>query len=52
MDKADSISTARQNLSDYLRLNSLRNTQERNLMLDGIYSTDTAVSKEELYRQL
>ena len=52
MDKADSISTARQNLSDYLRLNSLRNTQERNLLLDAIYSTDTAVSAEELSRQM
>ncbi len=52
MDKADSISTARQNLSDYLRLNSLRNTQERNLLLDAIYSADTAVSAEELSRQM
>ena len=37
MDKADSLSQARQNLADFLRLNSLRNTPERNALLEAIY---------------
>ena len=50
MDKADGIGQARQNLADYLRLNSLRNTPERNALLEEIYSFDVPVQAEELSR--
>ena len=43
MDKTDSLVQARQNLLDYLRVNSLRNTPERNALLDVIYSTDAPI---------
>lgn len=52
MDKADGIAQARQNLADYLRLNSLRNTPERNALLETIYSCDVPVQAEELSRQM
>ena len=48
MDKADSLSQARQNLADYLRLNSLRNTPERNALLEVIYQADAPLQAEEL----
>lgn len=48
MDKADGLSQARQNLSDYLRLNSLRNTPERNALLEVIYQADVPLQAEEL----
>ena len=50
MDKADSLSQARQNLADYLRLNSLRNTPERNALLETIYQADVPLQAEELAR--
>lgn len=52
MDKTDSLALARQNLQDYLRVNSLRNTPERNALLDVIYSTDAPIQAEELSRQM
>ena len=48
MDKADGFSQARQNLADYLRLNSLRNTPERNALLEVIYQADAPLQAEEL----
>ena len=48
MDKADGLSQARQNLADYLHLNSLRNTPERNALLEAIYQTDAALQADEL----
>ena len=48
MDKADGLSQARQNLSDYLRLNSTRNTPERNALLEVIYQADVPLQAEEL----
>ena len=50
MDKQDSLSQARQNLADYLRLNSLRNTPERNALLEAIYQADVPLQAEELVR--
>ena len=50
MDKADGLGQARQNLTDYLRLNSLRNTPERNALLEVVYSTDVPMQAEELAR--
>ena len=50
MDKTDGLAQARQNLADYLRLNSLRNTPERNALLEVIYQTDAPVQAEELSR--
>ena len=50
MDKMDGSEQARQKLADYLRLNSLRNTPERNALLDVIYSSDAPVQAEELSR--
>ena len=50
MDKADSLIQARQNLADYLRLNSLRNTPERNALLETIYQVDVPLQAEELAR--
>lgn len=52
MDKNDSLLQARQKLMDYLRLNSLRNTQERIAVLDFIYSNESSVSAEELSRHM
>ena len=52
MDKADGFSQARQDLADYLRLNSLRNTPERNALLEAIYSSDVPMQAEELSRQM
>lgn len=50
MDKADGLTQARQNLADYLRLNSLRNTPERNALLEAIYQADVPLQAEELAR--
>lgn len=50
MDKADGLGQARQNLADYLRLNSLRNTPERNALLEVVYSSDVPMQAEELAR--
>lgn len=52
MDKNDSLLQARQKLMDYLRLNSLRNTQERVAVLDYIYSNESSVSAEDLSRHM
>ena len=52
MDKADSLSQARQNLADFLRLNSLRNTPERNALLEAIYQADVPLQAEELSKQM
>ncbi len=52
MDKADGLSQARQNLSDYLRLNSLRNTPERNALLEVIYQADVPLQAEELAKRM
>ena len=52
MDKNDSLNQARQKLSDYLRINSLRNTQERVAVLDFIYSRETPFSAEDLSRHM
>jgi len=50
MDKWDGLGQARQNLTDYLRLNSLRNTPERIALLDAIYQSDMPLCAEELAR--
>ena len=50
MDKADGLVQARQYLADYLRLNSLRNTPERNALLEAIYTFDVPIQAEELSR--
>ena len=52
MDKADAISAARQELADYLRFKSKRNTPERNQLLEAIYSMDTAISADELSEEM
>lgn len=52
MDKADAISAARQELADYLRFKSKRNTPERNQLLEAIYSADTAISADELSEEM
>ena len=52
MEKAESLNLARQRLIDFLRLNSLRNTQERNVLLETIYSSDISFTAEELSRQM
>ncbi len=48
MDKADSLSLIRQKLQDYLRLNSLRSTPERTVLLETVYTTDAPFSAEEM----
>ena len=48
MDKADGLSQVRQDLADFLQLNSMRNTPERNLLLEVIYSLEAPISAEEL----
>lgn len=51
MDKTnEGFVQARQHLADYLRLNSLRNTPERNALLEAIYSFDAPIQAEELSR--
>lgn len=52
MDKTDAISAARQELADYLRFKSKRNTPERNQLLEAIYSVDTAISADELSEEM
>ena len=52
MDRADAISAARQELADYLRFKSKRNTPERNQLLEAIYSVDTAISADELSEEM
>ena len=52
MDKLDSISQVRQVLADFLRVNSMRNTPERNQLLEAIYSTEAPVSAEEMARKM
>ena len=52
MDKADAISAARQELADYLRFKSKRNTPERNQLLEAISSVDTAISADELSEEM
>lgn len=52
MDKTESLQIAKQVLSDYLRLNSLRNTQERVALLEAIYSADAPFAAEELSMQM
>ena len=48
MDKPEALEQARRNLADYLRLNSLRNTPERNALLEAIYQSDAPLRAEEL----
>ncbi len=51
MDKlVEGFGQARDNLADFLRLNSLRNTPERNALLETVYSFDVPVQAEELAR--
>lgn len=51
--KTDSLSEARQKLSDYLAINSLRNTPERMALLEAIYNSyEAPFSAEELSRQM
>ncbi|MBR4810381.1 MAG: transcriptional repressor [Bacteroidaceae bacterium] len=52
MDKAESLRQARQKLSDYVRINSMRNTPERVALLEAIYSTDAPFSAEALSSQM
>ena len=52
MDKTESLRQARQKLSDYLRINSLRNTPERVALVEAIYSTDSPFSAEALSSQM
>ena len=52
MDKAEVLRQARQKLSDYLRINSLRSTPERMALLDAIYSSEAPFSAEALSSQM
>ena len=52
MDKTDILRQARQKLSDWLRMNSLRYTQERETLLDAIYLTEAPFSAETMARQM
>lgn len=52
MDKAESLRQARQKLSDYVRINSMRNTPERIALLEAIYSWDDMFSAEALSSQM
>lgn len=52
MDKADAITTARQKLTDYLRVKTKRNTPERMQLLEAIYSVDSAISAEYLSEEM
>ena len=52
MEKTESMLQARQKLSDYVRINSLRNTQEREALLDAIYMADVAYTADELCRRM
>lgn len=52
MDKTESLAQARQNLADYLRINSLRNTPERNALLEVIYMSDAPVRAEDLSQEM
>lgn len=52
MDKPDIQSQVRQKLLDYLRMNSLRSTPERLVLLETVYSTDAPFSAEDLSDQM
>ena len=52
MDKTESLRQARQKLSDYVRINSLRYTQERETLLDAIYLTEAPFSAEAMSKQM
>ena len=52
MDKTESLRQARQILSDYVRVNSLRYTQERETLLDAIYLTEAPFSAEAMAKQM
>lgn len=52
MDKADGLAQARQSLTDYLRLNSLRNTPERMALLEALYSYEAPFQAEELSKEM
>ena len=52
MDKAESLRQARQKLSDFVRINSLRNTPERVALLEAIYSSEDSFSAEALSSQM
>ena len=52
MDKAESLRQARQILSDYVRINSMRNTPERVALLEAIYSSEISFSAEALSSQM
>jgi len=52
MDKPDVLIQVRQELAGYLRLNSKRNTPERNQLLEAIYLSDAPISAEELSRRM
>lgn len=47
-DKTESLLQARRKLMEYLHMNKLRNTQERVVLLDSIYSSDQLVTAEGL----
>ena len=50
--KADSLNAARQRLSDYLAINSLRNTPERMALLEAVYTYEAPFSAEVLSKQM
>ncbi len=50
MEKTESLAQAHQILADFLRLNSLRNTPERNALLDVLYLSDAPVQAEDFSR--
>lgn len=52
MDKPDILSQVRQKLLDYLRMNSLRSTPERLVLLETVYLTDAPFSAEDLSDQM
>ena len=52
MDKTESLRQARQKLSDYVRVNSLRYTQERETLLDAIYLTEAPFSADAMSKQM
>lgn len=52
MDKTECLRQARQRLSDYVRVNSLRYTQERETLLDAIYLTEAPFSADAMSKQM
>lgn len=52
MDKTESLRQARQKLADWVRINSLRYTQERETLLDAVYLTEAPFSAEAMSKQM